>query len=120
MVKSTPPRPGRNPKTGVEVEVPGKRRPIFRAGRLLRAKMLANALESPDSAGGAQDGAPVGLYGDLQDGDLQEGGQEALVGALEAGPGASGTPGELDGPRESDDSEEPGGPLGFPESERPR
>jgi nucleoid DNA-binding protein len=37
--KSTPARPGRNPKTGLEVEVPAKLRPTFSMSKELRERM---------------------------------------------------------------------------------
>ena len=40
MVKSTPSRPGRNPRTGEAADIPAKMRPILRASRSLRAKMM--------------------------------------------------------------------------------
>lgn len=42
-----PPRTGRNPKTGVLVEVPGKHVPHFKAGKALREAIDPNLVEAP-------------------------------------------------------------------------
>ncbi len=42
-VKELEPRTGRNPKTGIAVAVPERRRAFFRAGKLLRESVQAAA-----------------------------------------------------------------------------
>jgi integration host factor subunit beta len=42
-VKRLKPRTGRNPKSGITVEVPAKCRPYFRAGKELRERIQATA-----------------------------------------------------------------------------
>jgi len=40
-----PPRVGRNPKSGVKVEIPGKYEPYFKAGKELRERVTARTLQ---------------------------------------------------------------------------
>lgn len=42
-----PPRTARNPKTGVQVAVPGKWQPHFRAGKELRERVAASVMAPP-------------------------------------------------------------------------
>ena len=115
MVKTTPARPGRNPKTGEEVAIPARRRPILRASKSLRTKMMAQLGEDEEDGQGGR-----GELGAGQGEHEGQGGQGEGVGSGE--PRARDYPGGPEsqaGLGEPDDSEELGDPLGSPESERP-
>lgn len=47
------PRIARNPRTGETVHVPAKRMVHFKVGRLMKAKVMEQAPEGTDAAGGA-------------------------------------------------------------------
>lgn len=47
-VRDTPPRPGRNPKTGVFAQVPGRRKPHFSMSRTIRERIHRNFVGSPE------------------------------------------------------------------------
>ncbi|MDR1041166.1 MAG: HU family DNA-binding protein [Deltaproteobacteria bacterium] len=47
-MRDTPSRPGRNPKTGVYAEVPGRRKPYFSVSRVFRERLLRSL--SPPTA----------------------------------------------------------------------
>jgi integration host factor subunit alpha len=61
QVRETSPRPGRNPKTGVYAEVPGRCRPTFTMGRAVKESLLK--LWGPLEGGGAPPGMLNGPSG---------------------------------------------------------
>ena len=42
QIRTKKPRPGRNPRTGENVDVPGKRVPYFKPGKEMRARLNAD------------------------------------------------------------------------------
>ena len=55
------PRTGRNPKTGVAVQVPAQRIPAFKASRAVHERLNARAPDPPERAGVGQVVRPRGV-----------------------------------------------------------
>lgn len=65
-VRDTPPRHGRNPKTGVYVAVPGRRKAFFTMSRVFRLKMLSY-FQALEAGAETEDGPESGAFPDGTD-----------------------------------------------------